>query len=143
MTGPAGPGSPGGPAVPGSPGGPAVPGSPGGPAVPGGPGSPGSPEGLGGPAPPGAGRDGPEDLDPGLARERTSLAWTRTALSFAAVGAFVLKKDVAAGLVIMAAAPVIWRLGRLALHRPGRLKLVAGSIVAVALVALVVAVTSG
>jgi uncharacterized membrane protein YidH (DUF202 family) len=116
MTGPAGPGGPGGPAIPGSP---------------------------GGPAPPGPGRDGPEDLDPGLARERTSLAWTRTALSFAAVGAFVLKKDVAAGLVIMAAAPVIWRLGRLAHHRPGQLKLVAATIVAVALVALVVAATSG
>jgi hypothetical protein len=140
MTGPAGPGGPGGPAVPGSSGGPAVPDSPGGPAVPGGPGSPGGP---GGPAPAGPGRDGPEDLDPGLARERTSLAWTRTALSFAAVGAFVLKKDVAAGLVIMAAAPVIWRLGRLAHHRPGQLKLVAATIVAVALVALVVAATSG
>jgi hypothetical protein len=131
MTGPAGPGGPGGPAVPGSPGGPAV------------PGGPGSPGGPGGPAPAGPGRDGPEDLDPGLARERTSLAWTRTALSFAAVGAFVLKKDVAAGLVIMAAAPVIWRLGRLAHHRPGQLKLVAATIVAVALVALVVAATSG
>jgi len=131
MTGPAGPGGPGGPAIPGGPGGPAV------------PGGPGSPDGPGGPAPPGPGRDGPEDLDPGLARERTSLAWTRTALSFAAVGAFVLKKDVAAGLVIMAAAPVIWRLGRLVHHRPGQLKLVAATIVAVALVALVVAATSG
>ena len=30
-----------------------------------------------------------EDADPGLARIRTSLAWTRTALSFAAVGAVV------------------------------------------------------
>ena len=83
-----------------------------------------------------------QDADPGLARARTSLAWTRTALSFAAVGAFVLKKDVAAGLVIMAAAPVIWRLGRLAHHRPGRLRLVTATIVAVSLVALAVAFTT-
>jgi hypothetical protein len=59
------------------------------------------------------------------------------------VGGIVLKEDVVAGLVIMAAAPVIWRLGRLAHHLPGRLKLVAATIVAVALVALVVAVTTG
>ena len=31
-----------------------------------------------------------EDADPGLARVRTSLAWTRTALSFAAVCAVAL-----------------------------------------------------
>ena len=84
---------------------------------------------------------GDEDADPGLARVRTSLAWTRTALSFAAVGAVALRKDVIAGLLIIAAVPVIWRLGRLAHHRPGRLRLVTATIVAVALVALVVAVT--
>ena len=72
-----------------------------------------------------------EDADPGLARVRTSLAWTRTALSFAAVGAVALRKDVIAGLLIMATAPVIWRLGRLDHHRPGRLRLVTASIVAV------------
>jgi hypothetical protein len=36
---------------------------------------------------------------------------------------------------------VIWWLGRLANHLPGRLKLVTATIVAVSLVALVVAVT--
>ena len=80
-----------------------------------------------------------EDGDPGLARARTSLAWTRTALSFAAVGGVVLRKDIIAGLIIMAAAPVIWRLGRLAYH-PGRLKLVTVTIVAVSMVSLAVAV---
>jgi uncharacterized membrane protein YidH (DUF202 family) len=84
---------------------------------------------------------GDEDADPGLARVRTSLAWTRTALSFAAVGAVALRKDLIAGLLIMATAPVIWRLGRLDHHRPGRLRLVTASIVAISLVALVVAVT--
>jgi len=84
---------------------------------------------------------GREDADPGLARIRTSLAWTRTALSFAAVGGVALRKDVIAGLLIIATAPVIWRLGRLAHHRPGRLRLVTAAIVAVAIVALVVALT--
>jgi uncharacterized membrane protein YidH (DUF202 family) len=82
-----------------------------------------------------------EDADPGLARVRTSLAWTRTALSFAAVGAVVLRKDVIAGLLILATAPVIWWLGRLAHHLPGRIRLVTATIVAVSLVALAVAVT--
>ena len=82
---------------------------------------------------------GRDDADPGLARIRTSLAWTRTALSFAAVGGVALKKDVIAGLLIIATAPVIWRLGRLAHHRPGRLRLVTAAIVAVSLVALAVA----
>jgi uncharacterized membrane protein YidH (DUF202 family) len=79
-----------------------------------------------------------EDADPGLAQVRTSLAWTRTALSFAAVGGVALKKDVIAGLLILATVPVIWRLGRLAHHHPGRLRLVTATIVAVAIVALVV-----
>jgi uncharacterized membrane protein YidH (DUF202 family) len=88
-----------------------------------------------------SGQDDHEDGDPGLARARTSLAWTRTALSFAAVGAVVLKKDVVAGLIILAVAPVVWRLGRLADHRPGRLKLVTATIVAISVVALTVAAT--
>ena len=86
-----------------------------------------------------AGQHDNEDGDPGLVRARTSLAWTRTALSFAAVGAVLLKKDVIAGLIILAVAPVIWRLGRLDYHLPGRLKLVTVTIVAVSLVALAVA----
>jgi uncharacterized membrane protein YidH (DUF202 family) len=80
-----------------------------------------------------------EDGDPGLARARTSLAWTRTALSFAAVGGVVLKSDLVAGLLIMATAPAIWQLGRLAHHHPGRLRLVTVTIVLVAVLALAVA----
>ena len=53
----------------------------------------------------------------------------------------MLKKDIIVGLIIMAAAPVIWRLGRLAYDRPGRLKLVTATIVAISVVALAVAVT--
>jgi len=81
-------------------------------------------------------QDDQEDADPGLAQARTSLAWTRTALSFAAVGGVTLKKDVVAGLLILAAAPVIWRIGRLAYHHPARLRLVTVAIVAVSAVAL-------
>ena len=85
--------------------------------------------------------DDPSAPDPGLARERTTLAWTRTAISFAAVGGVVLKKEVVPGLILLALAPVIWQLGRLAYHRPGKFKLVTATIVVVALVALVVALT--
>jgi uncharacterized membrane protein YidH (DUF202 family) len=56
--------------------------------------------------------DDPEERDRGLARERTSLAWTRTALSFGALGGTVLKANVITGLIILALAPVIWRVGR-------------------------------
>ena len=86
-------------------------------------------------------QDDHEDADPGLARARTSLAWTRTALSFAAVGVVVLRKDILPGLIILAAAPVVWQLGRLDHHLPGRLRLVTATIVAIAAVCLAVAVT--
>lgn len=79
--------------------------------------------------------------DPGLARERTALAWTRTAISFAAVGGVVLKREVIAGVILLGLAPAVYVLGRLAYTRPDKHKLVTASIVTVALVALVVALT--
>jgi hypothetical protein len=112
--------------------------------VPAGPGAAG-PEG---PSPPG---DDPEERDPGLARERTSLSWTRTAISFAALGGTVLKANVLTGLVILAVAPLVWQLGRAArgpAAGPGslpaagatRLFLITVSIVTVALLCLVIAI---
>ena len=93
------------------------------------------------PGPPGhdpPGHDAPGPRDPGLARERTTLAWTRTAISFAAVGGVVLKRAVAPGLILLALAPAIYLVGRLAYRRQERLKLVTAMIVAVAVVALAV-----
>ena len=109
-----------------------------GPAVPG-------PSGQGQPRPGGD----PEERDPGLAMERTSLSWTRTAISFVALGGVVLKENVITGLIILAIAPVIWQLGRVTRGRGAadlpavgatRIFIIAVSIVAVALLCLVVAV---
>jgi len=100
----------------------------------------------GGP-PPG---DDPEESDPGLARERTSLAWTRTAISFAALGGVVLKVNVVTGVIILAIAPLVWELGRIFRGgSPGtrlpvvggrRLLLITVSIVGVSLLCLLVAI---
>jgi uncharacterized membrane protein YidH (DUF202 family) len=59
--------------------------------------------------------DGPGH-DPGLARERTQLAWSRTAISFAAVGVAILRTDRAAGAVVIAMSAAVWGLGRLPSH---------------------------
>jgi uncharacterized membrane protein YidH (DUF202 family) len=90
------------------------------------------------------GRAGDPDEDRGFARERTSLAWTRTALSFGAVGGVIVKSQVIIGLVILGIAPVIWQLGRLTMQEPpermtGRIKLITATLVAVSVIALVVA----
>lgn len=105
---------------------------------------------AGGPARPGQAGDDPEERDPGLARERTTLAWSRTAISFAALGGAMLKTNWITGLVILAVAPFIWQLGRvtrgqapstrLPVVGAARLFAIAVSIVAVALICLVVAV---
>ncbi|HMG62395.1 MAG TPA: DUF202 domain-containing protein [Streptosporangiaceae bacterium] len=86
---------------------------------------------------------GAEDFDPGLARERTRLAWTRTAIAFAAVGAAVLKTHLVAGLTVLGLAGIVWGLRQLFRDRAvsgsqrARLLGVTLTVVAVALVALV------
>ncbi len=57
--------------------------------------------------------------DPGLAQERTQLAWSRTAISFAAVGAAILHTDRAAGAVVIAMSAAVWGIGRLPAHERG------------------------
>ena len=89
--------------------------------------------------------DDPEDLDPGLARERTRLAWMRTGIAFAAVGAAMLRRQPVAGLIVLAITPVIWVLGRVASQEIGskphawRLLLITVIITLVAALAVVVA----
>jgi uncharacterized membrane protein YidH (DUF202 family) len=87
----------------------------------------------------------PEDFDPGLARERTRLAWTRTAIAFAAVGAALLKSHPVAGLAVLGLAVVVWGLRRLfrdaaiTRNHAARLLGVTVTVVAVAAVALAIA----
>ncbi|HEV2243830.1 MAG TPA: DUF202 domain-containing protein [Streptosporangiaceae bacterium] len=87
-----------------------------------------------------------EQLDPGLARERTKLAWARTAIAFAAVGGAILKKEPVAGLIVLAMTPIIWGLGRFVGHtagrpelQPRRLLAVTVTVVAVSVLAMVIA----
>jgi uncharacterized membrane protein YidH (DUF202 family) len=85
--------------------------------------------------------DDPEDADPGLAAARTRLAWARTAIAFAAVGAVALRNDVIVGLVMLAGSPLIWALGALASrdtprHRARRLLMVTVAVTAAALLAV-------
>lgn len=89
-------------------------------------------------------RAGRADPDPGLARARTSLAWLRTAIAFAAIGGVILRRDVAAGLVVLVLSGVVWLTGRLAgvpgiVDRPRRLLLIALAVAAVSVLALAVA----
>jgi len=94
--------------------------------------------------------DEPEESQPGLARERTDLAWTRTAIAFVATGAAILKNHLAAGLVVLALAVVTWGLRRM-LPAPGgdeaaigrRLLMMTIAVTGVGMVALVVALTTG
>ena len=90
-----------------------------------------------------------EDADPGLARARTALSWTRTAISFAALGAVIVKSRPYAGIPILILSGLIWGLGQLirgpatAQARSRRLLLIAVAILGVSIVALVIALTEG
>jgi len=110
--------------------------------------APGRDPAGGAPAEPEADDREPEER-PGLARERTTLAWTRTAIAFAALGGVVLKDNVITGLIILGIAPLVWQLGRVprgdslpgpAVAGTTRIRLITVSIVAVSLLSLLVAV---
>lgn len=82
--------------------------------------------------------------DPGLARERTELAWLRTAISLAALGAVVAKTALVTGLLILGIGAVVWtvsRVSRTSGRTPGgprrvQLIMVANVVVAVAALAV-------
>jgi uncharacterized membrane protein YidH (DUF202 family) len=61
---------------------------------------------------PGIPPDDPVDADPGTARERTNLAWTRSAIAFAALGALILKSRPAFGIPLLILSVVIWEAGQ-------------------------------
>jgi hypothetical protein len=103
-----------------------------------------------GPEPEETAATGTEDGDAGLALERTSLSWTRTAISFAALGGVMLKDNVITGLLVLAVVPLIWRLGRpprsgsppsgLPTVGAMRIRVITASVVGVALLSLFIAV---
>lgn len=84
-----------------------------------------------------------------MALARTALAWTRTAIAFAALGGAVLKVNVVSGLIILAIAPLVCELGRVSgrgsrgdsppVVGTTRVRLITVSIVAVALLSLIIA----
>jgi uncharacterized membrane protein YidH (DUF202 family) len=58
--------------------------------------------------------DRPDDIevsDPGLARERTKLAWTRSSISFAAIGILILKTRPLVGVPVLILSAIIWSIG--------------------------------
>ena len=87
----------------------------------------------------------PEDLSPGTAAERTRLAWQRTAIAFGAVGLVMLREEPAAGVLVLAATPLIWVLARYVSsaapprQRSRRLLLVTVAVTGVAVLAVVAA----
>jgi len=84
--------------------------------------------------------DDVEDLDPGLAAERTTLAWARTAMAFGAVGAAMLKNEPVAGAIVLAMTPLIWALGRFVGRRVVRPELLSRRLLLVTVIVVIVSV---
>lgn len=79
--------------------------------------------------------------DPGLARERTSLAWTRSAIAFAAIGAAITKTRPLVGAPLLLFSAVIWLIGR-SRRTPGRAGLAPRRVLTVAISVTVVAIAA-
>ncbi len=100
------------------------------------------------PADPGNDRAGPDDPDEGGGEpaDRTRLAWTRTAIAFAAIGGAMLRSSPAGGAIVVALSVPVWaavrgtgRAGGGA--SPAGLRLVMATVVLVAAVAFIIALT--
>jgi hypothetical protein len=85
----------------------------------------------------------PEPDDPGIIdpADRTRLAWNRTAIAFAAIGAAMLKSSPVAGVIVLVLTMPIWAAIRstAAISSASRLRLVTATVLLVATAALVVA----
>ncbi|GAB2811875.1 hypothetical protein GCM10022221_06740 [Actinocorallia aurea] len=87
----------------------------------------------------------PEGRDPGLAGERTELAWLRSAISLAALGAASMRAAPLPGLLILLMSVGVWWVSRTVRgpeRRPGdprraRMITLAGVVVAVAALVIV------
>jgi uncharacterized membrane protein YidH (DUF202 family) len=86
----------------------------------------------------------PESDDPGIVdpADRTRLAWTRTAIAFAAIGVAILKSSPVAGVIVLALTVPIWAAVRSTDRIPAarRLPLVTVAVLLVATAALVIAI---
>ena len=88
----------------------------------------------------------PDEQGVGEPADRTRLAWTRTAIGFAAIGAAMLKDNPLAGAIVLALSVPVWAAVRRAsrasdaLASPAGLRLVTVGVVVVALAALGVAI---
>ena len=89
-----------------------------------------------------------EEADPGLARERTRLAWTRSSISFAAIGVGLLKDKPVIGAPVLLLSAAIWSIGLMPaeLDQAGRanvtrrrVQLVTAGVILIALAALAIA----
>lgn len=85
----------------------------------------------------------PEPDDPGIVdpADRTRLAWSRTAIAFAAIGAAMLKSSPVAGVIVLVLTMPVWAAVRSTggISSARRLRLVTATVLLVATAALVVA----
>jgi len=99
---------------------------------------------VSGVGPSGSPLDEIEDADPALAKERTDLAWTRSSISFAALGVLLLKFRPAVGVPVILLSGVVWWLGHVRRDQAGtasrRVLVVTVAVTAMAFVALLIVV---
>jgi len=86
-------------------------------------------------------RGDPDDdidfADPGKARERTDLAWTRSAISFAALGVLIGKIRPVAGLPVLIFSAIVWQLGQAPRRRIAASRRILAVTIAISVMALI------